>query len=86
MERDRSSYSSGGKLAKQRRVIQILQKEQNNVLTDLFVATCSTKKKHDAEVTANLSSLLEEHDSFQGMINEKKAHLREIDIQIEMVL
>ncbi|KAF2904861.1 hypothetical protein ILUMI_01332 [Ignelater luminosus] len=85
MERDRSGYSSGGKLAKQRRVIQILQKEQNNVLTDLNVATCSTKKKQDAEVTANLCALLGEHDSFQGMINEKKAHLHEIDIQIEMV-
>lgn len=84
MDRDRGA-GGGVKLAKQRKVLQILQKEESNVLTDLFVATCSTKKTQDDVRTAKLVALLEENDQFDFQIEEKTAHLSEIDTQIVKV-
>lgn len=87
MERDRKAFAeqSGGKLAKQKKVIKILKNEQKNILTNLNVATAPGKIQQDKTVVKNLSNLLSEFDEFDANIKAGKAHLNEINDQIRQV-
>lgn len=87
MERDRAAYTeqSGGKLAKQKKVIKILKNEQKNILTNLNVATAPAKLQQDRAVARNLSNLLSQFDDFDANIKAGRAHLSEINDQIRQV-
>lgn len=87
MERDRKAFAeqSGGKLAKQKKVIKILKNEQKNIITNLNVATAPGKIQQDKTVVKNLSNLLNQFDEFDANIKAGKAHLNEINDQIQQV-
>lgn len=86
LERNRTQFTdTGGKISKQKRVIDIFRKEQNNLLTDLAVASADARKKEDHRRSKEISTLLREFDEFDGEIKTKKNHLVEIDEQIKMV-
>lgn len=86
LERNRTQFTdTGGKISKQKRVIDIFRKEQNNILTDLAVASADARKKEDQRRSKEISKLLREFDEFDGEIKTKKNHLVEIDEQIKMV-
>lgn len=87
MERDRKAFAeqSGGKLAKQKKVIKILKNEQKNILTNLNVATAPGKIQQDKNVVKSLSNLLKEFDEFDANIKAGKAHLNEINDQIRQI-
>lgn len=87
MERDRKAFAeqSGGKLAKQKKVIKILKTEQKNILTNLNVATAPGKIQQDKLVVKNLTNLLNQFDDFDANIKAGKAHLNEINDQIRQV-
>lgn len=87
MERDRKAYAeqSGGKLAKQKKVIKILRNEHKNIVTNLNVATAPGKIQEDRAVVKNLNNLLHEFDEFDANIKAGKAHLNEINDQIRQV-
>lgn len=86
LERNRTQFTdTGGKLSKQKRVIDIFRKEQNNILTDLTVASAEARKKEDQRRSKELRTLLEDYDDFDEEIKIQKAHLHEIDGQIKIV-
>lgn len=86
LERNRTQFTdTGGKLSKQKKVIDIFRKEQNNILTDLAVASADARKKEDQRRSKEISKLLREFDEFDSEIKTKKNHLVEIDEQIKMV-
>lgn len=66
-------------------MIDIFRKEQNNILTDLAVASADARKKEDEKNSKQLSKLLEDYDDFDAEIKTQKAHLNEIDAQIRRV-
>lgn len=72
-------------MSKQKKVIDIFKKEQNNILTDLAVASAHARKKEDEKRSKDLSILLKEKDEFDNEIKTQKAHLDEIDGQIRLV-
>ncbi|KAL3266459.1 hypothetical protein HHI36_010631 [Cryptolaemus montrouzieri] len=77
--------SGGSKLAKQRKVIDIYQRELANLTNDLNVAVSHGKKKIDNRDAHQLVELLNEYDQFSETIKFKKAHLTEVDFQITKV-
>lgn len=87
MERDRKAVSeqSGGKLAKQKKVIKILRNEHKNIITNLDVATAPGKIQEDRTVVKNLTNLLNQFDDFDANIKAGKSHLNEINDQIRQV-
>ncbi|XP_017778058.1 PREDICTED: outer dynein arm protein 1-like [Nicrophorus vespilloides] len=86
LERDRNTFtgSNSGGLSKQRKVIDILQREYNEILTDLSVAASEANAKNDAKIADNLRTLLKEHNSFVSDIKREKAYLSELDVQITL--
>lgn len=85
LDRNRSQFTdTGGKLSKQKKVIDIFRKEQNNILTDLAVASAEARKKEDEKRSKELSRLLKDYDEFDNEIKTNKAHLDEIDEQIKI--
>ncbi|VEN59202.1 unnamed protein product [Callosobruchus maculatus] len=86
LDRNRNQFGGpSGKLAKSRRVLDIFKREQQNILTDLAVASADARKKEDERRSKMLGELLEEYDIFDEEIKVQKAHLNEIDEQIKMV-
>lgn len=85
MEGDRSAFSSdaSGNLLVQRRCIQVLKKEQTDILADLTVATSDRKKREDLALNRHLNSLLTEYDDMEDSVKTEKAHLNELDYQIK---
>ncbi|XP_044749263.1 coiled-coil domain-containing protein 63-like [Coccinella septempunctata] len=84
-DRETIEESGGSKLAKQRKVIDIYQRELANLTNDLNVAISDGKKKIDKQDAHQLVELLNEYDKFSESIRFKKAHLSEIDYQITKV-
>lgn len=72
-------------MSKQKKVIDIFRKEQNNILTDLAVASAQGRKKEDEKKSKELSKLFKDHDEFGYEIKKQKAYLNEIDDQIKQV-
>lgn len=87
MERDRKAVGeqSGGKLAKQRKVIKILKNEHRNVATNLDVATAPAKIRQDGALARDLEELLGRFDDYDETIATEKRHLREVNDQIGRV-
>lgn len=87
MEGDRLAFSeeTGSKLAKQRRVIDTLRREQQNLENDLNVATSEGMKRRDDQMMARLQELLREHDLFIFDYKREKTHLNEVEYQIKKV-
>nr|XP_023013515.1 coiled-coil domain-containing protein 63-like [Leptinotarsa decemlineata] len=86
LDRNRAQFGdTGGKLAKQERVLNIFKKEQKNILTDLAVASAPARKKEDEKRSNELSNLLKEYDDFDEEIRIQKSYLNEIDGQIKIV-
>ncbi|KAJ8911280.1 hypothetical protein NQ315_015283 [Exocentrus adspersus] len=86
LERNRAQFAfSGGKIAKQRKVLDIFRNEQRNILTDLHVATAGGRKFKDEKLFRQLKGLLREYDEYCSEIKKLKAFLNEIDGQIQIV-
>ncbi|XP_057654076.1 coiled-coil domain-containing protein 63-like [Diorhabda carinulata] len=86
LERNRAQKcDTGGKLLKQRKVLDIFKREQKNILTDLAVASADARKLEDEKKSKELKFLLNEYDEFDAEINQNKSHINEIDGQIKMV-
>lgn len=83
LECDRKITRGGGG-QKQRKVINILKKEYEEILTDLGVAGSDTNAKNDQKIARQLEKLLEEHNHFKCEIKREKAYLNELDMQIVM--
>ncbi|KAK4878234.1 hypothetical protein RN001_010740 [Aquatica leii] len=85
MEGDRKAFSeeTNTKLAKQRRVISALKKEQNELLTNLKVATSEANKRKDRKASANVNHMLDDHENYTSMINKEKSRLNEVNKQIQ---
>ncbi|CAG9832483.1 unnamed protein product [Diabrotica balteata] len=85
LERNRAQKcDTGGKLLKQRKVLNIFKKEQKNILTDLAVASADARRVEDEKKSKELKDLLREHDDFDAEITQQKSHISEIDGQIRM--
>ncbi|XP_045479589.1 coiled-coil domain-containing protein 63-like [Harmonia axyridis] len=84
-DRETIEESGGSKLAKQRKVIDIYQRELANLTNDLNVAISDGKRKIDKQDAHLLVDLLNEYDKFSECIRFKKSHLSEIEYQITKV-
>ncbi|KAF5286951.1 hypothetical protein FQR65_LT12410 [Abscondita terminalis] len=85
MEGDRKAFSdeTNTKLAKQRKVILALKKEQHELLTDLKVATSLSNKRKDLRASAEVNQMLDEHENYTALIDKEKSHLNEVNKQIQ---
>lgn len=88
MEGDRKAFSeeTSTKLAKQRSVINALQKEKESLLTDLRVAMSESNRRKDVEVSGQMNNLLDDYGNFDALLKKEKAHLDEVNKQITKVV
>ncbi|XP_018326618.1 coiled-coil domain-containing protein 63 [Agrilus planipennis] len=87
MEGDKTAFSEEAhvKLAKQRKVIKTLEKEQQNLLINLKVANSKIHKRKDLELTQKLNNLLKQHQKLSQEIFSEKSRLNEINSQIKKI-
>ncbi|XP_031331881.1 uncharacterized protein LOC116162406 [Photinus pyralis] len=79
-----AALSGGKRLAKQRKVVDILNHENYNILNDLYVATGGPKKLIDSRHNKQLTGLLKENDVFERQIKQMRLSEIEIDEQIQL--
>ncbi|XP_031330511.1 coiled-coil domain-containing protein 63 [Photinus pyralis] len=84
MECDRKAFSeeTNTKLAKQRKVIAALKKEQAELLTDLKAAASDSNKRKDRKMTAKVNRLLDEHENYTRLIAREKSRLQDVSREI----
>ncbi|KAJ1524047.1 hypothetical protein ONE63_010587 [Megalurothrips usitatus] len=87
MEGDRESFSEEAKffLNKQRKVIDTLLSERNELITNLNVAASKRIEGKEAKQNEQLAFLMEVQSRFQEAIKTEKTQLRELDHQIRKV-
>ncbi|KAL1489851.1 hypothetical protein ABEB36_013783 [Hypothenemus hampei] len=88
MERNRDELMRtgvSGRFAKHKKVLDIFRKEQNNILTDLAVASAEARVKEDLKVSRKLANLLDEYDEFDNEIKTERNYTKEIEGQIQIV-
>ncbi|CAH0385664.1 unnamed protein product [Bemisia tabaci] len=84
MESDRLSYAEEMKihLNKQRRMIENLQREKDEITTNLNVGKTSQNILTNNQQNEKLKELIKRHDDLEAMIKVEKSQLEELDSQI----
>lgn len=87
MEGDRKALfeETTNKLTKQRKIIDRLRKERDDLMTDIKVATCHNQKKKDTKATVQLEALLQRYGDVTAEYDKQKIRLDELDQQIKKV-
>ncbi|PSN46817.1 hypothetical protein C0J52_11196 [Blattella germanica] len=85
MEGDRQAYSEEANttLQRQRRMIHTLEKEKNELLTDLTVAKSPSHEAKDNKVSLELNQLLNLTDKYDADIKAEKMQIAELNWQIK---
>ncbi|KAJ8957907.1 hypothetical protein NQ318_001904 [Aromia moschata] len=85
MEDDRVAFSeeSRSRLEKQRRIIQTLKGEKQNLLEDINVANCANQKRKDERLTKRIDRLLEDYETYDKWVRNEKDQMKELEIQIK---
>lgn len=87
MEGDRRAFyeETMSKLKKQRKRIESMRNEKNNLTTDIQAATSLNQKRKDYKIAIRLTSLLDRYKKTVQAIQDERVRLVEINHQIEKV-
>lgn len=87
MEDDKIAFLEdvSSRLEKQRKIINGLEKERNNIAEDINVVTCKKQSRNDETVCQKIFQLLEDFGKCKSVIRRDKDDLKELEVQIKKV-
>lgn len=87
MESDRKQYAeeSGKNVGRQRRMLEFLQNEKEDLLTDLHNALSKQNQEIDKETIKTILSILDRYSLFESEINYQLGQIAEMEEQVDKI-